>query len=140
MKSYVEYIDSNGYKYATDSSGRIANAQGDLQLGEGIRNPYAQRTVGGADRLPTDDGGHLIGKQFNGSGQIDNLVPQNSGINRSGGEWYKMEQNWANALNEGSKVKVDITPNYSGNVARTHSFNVDYWIDGEKFIQIIMNP
>lgn len=97
-----------------------------MQLGEGIRSPYTQRAAGGIGRLPIEDGGHLIGKQFNGSGQIDNLVPQNSGINRSGGEWYKMDQNWANALNEGSKVKVDITPNYSGNVARPHSFNVDY--------------
>lgn len=60
LKSDVEYVDSNGYKYSTDSSGRISNVQGDLKLGEGARNEYAQRTVGGADRLPTDDGGHLV--------------------------------------------------------------------------------
>jgi len=105
-----------------------------------IRNPYAQRTVGGADRMPTDDGGHLIGKKFNGSGQIDNLAPQNSGINRSGGEWYKMEQNWAGALKEDSSVKVDISPNYSGGSIRLDNFKVNYWIDGEKFTKLINNP
>lgn len=130
----------NGYKYATDGSGRISNVKGKLQLGEGTRNPYAQKTVGGAERLPTDDGGHLIGNQFNGSGQIDNLVPQNSGINRSGGEWYKMEQNWANALKEGSDVKVDISNIYQGTSVRPSSFKVDYWIDGQKFTKVVNNP
>lgn len=37
------------------------------------------------DRLPDDDGGYLIGTQFHGSGDIDNLVAQNKQINRSGG-------------------------------------------------------
>ncbi len=31
-------------------------------------------------------------------GDIDNLVAQNKQINRSGGEWYNMEKEWANAL------------------------------------------
>jgi|GEM_PF-1262107 len=140
LKPNVEYTDANGYKYVTDDAGRITNAKGNLNLNEGTRNPYAQRTVGGVDRLPTDDGGHLIGNQFNGSGQIDNLVPQNSGINRSGGEWYKMEQDWAGALKYGNSVKVDIKPNYPSNSVRPSSFKVNYWIDREKFTKIIKNP
>lgn len=139
LKSNIEYTDGNGYKYTTDGIGRISNAQGQLQLGEGERNPYAQRKVGGTDRLSNDDGGHLIGNQFKGSGEIDNLVPQNSGINRSGGEWYKMEQQWANALKEGSVVKVDITPNYSGNSLRPDSFKVKYSIDGKIITKNILN-
>ena len=140
LKPNVEYTDANGYKYVTDDAGRITNAKGNLNLNEGTRNPYAQRTVGGVDRLPTDDGGHLIGNQFNDSGQIDNLIPQNSGINRSGGEWYKMEQDWAGALKYGNSVKVDIKPNYPSNSVRPSSFKVNYWIDGEKFTKIIKNP
>ena len=140
LKSNVEYTDSNGYKYLTDNNGRISNVQGNLQLGEGTRNEYAQRTVGGVDRLTADDGGHLIGSQFNGSGQIDNLVPQNSSINRVGGEWYKMEQRWADALKEESSVKVDITPIYESNTVRPSTFKVDYWIDGEKISKEVMNP
>ena len=59
-----------------------------------------QVAAGREDRLPDDDGGHLIGTQFHGSGDIDNLIAQNRQINRSGGEWYKMEEIWANALKE----------------------------------------
>lgn len=33
-----------------------------------------QRVAGRQDRLPDDDGGHLIATQFNGPGDIDNLV------------------------------------------------------------------
>ncbi|WP_371261400.1 DNA/RNA non-specific endonuclease [Bacillus sp. OV322] len=51
------------------------------------RNKYPQANVGDKDRLPDDDGGHLIGTQFNGPGDIDNLVPKNSQINRRGGVW-----------------------------------------------------
>lgn len=35
---------------------------------------------------------------LHGSGDIYNLIAQNRHINRSGGEWYNMEQEWANAL------------------------------------------
>ena len=140
LKPNVEYVDGNGYKYTTDDLGRINNTSGELNLGQGTRNSYAQRTVGGADRLPTDDGGHLIASQFNGSGQIDNLIPQNSGINRAGGEWYNMEKSWSDALKSGSKVEVNIKPNYNLNSVRPDSFNVEYWIDGEKFIKFIRNP
>ncbi len=140
LKPNVKYIDGNEYKYTTDNVGRINNASGELNLGQGTRNPYAQRTVGGTDRLPTDDGGHLIASQFNGSGQIDNLIPQNSGINRAGGEWYNMEKTWSDALKSGSKVEVNIKPNYTLNSVRPDSFNVEYWIDREKFIKSIKNP
>ncbi|MGX7417238.1 DNA/RNA non-specific endonuclease [Carnobacterium gallinarum] len=140
LKSDVEYVDSNGYKYSTDNVGRIENASGDLVLGQGERNAYAQRTVGGSDRLAYDDGGHLIGSQFNGSGQFDNLLPQNSKINRVGGEWYNMEKTWADALKGGSKVVVNIKPTFTLDSLRPDSFNVEYWIDGEKFIKFIKNP
>ncbi|MFF2858011.1 DNA/RNA non-specific endonuclease [Peribacillus sp. NPDC058002] len=61
---------------------------------------YAQANVGGKDRLADDDVGHLTGAQFNGPPDIDNLVPQNSQINRMGGVWYEMETEWTNALKE----------------------------------------
>jgi len=141
LKPDTEY-EANGYKYTTDSNGRISNAQGELVLETGTRNNYAQRTVGGTSRLPTDDGGHLIGTQFNGSGEIDNMLPQSSNVNRAGGEWYKMESEWVNALggNPPSTVKVDITPNYSGSSLRPDSYSVNYWIDGELTSKLILNP
>lgn len=39
----------------------------ELSLQDGGRNSYAQRTVGIEDRLPDDDGGHLIAHAFGGS-------------------------------------------------------------------------
>ena len=74
----------------------------------GKRNYYAQRVAGREDRIctsngnqgdnqPADDGGHLIGSQFGGSGDLDNLVAMSSKTNRAGGKWYNMEKKWAEA-------------------------------------------
>ena len=41
---------------------------------KGDRNKHAQANVGGKDKLPNDDGGHLIEAQFNGPADIDNLI------------------------------------------------------------------
>ncbi|MDM5351653.1 DNA/RNA non-specific endonuclease [Lysinibacillus sphaericus] len=116
-----------------DSNGRFTDSERTLVLGTVERNANAQRTVGGKDRLPDDDGGHLIGAQFKGPKDIDNLVPQNSQINRSGGEWFNMETEWANALKETppKKVTVQINPTYSGNSMRPDSFIVEYEIEGD---------
>lgn len=141
LKPNVEYTSADGYTYRTDSHGRIIESEGSLQLGAADRNEYAQRTVGGKDRLPDDDGGHLIGAQFKGPKDIDNLVPQNSQINRSGGEWFSMETEWANALKEipPKKVNVKIEPIYSGDSIRPDSFEIVYEIDGKKFEKLIDN-
>ncbi|HDR7767906.1 TPA: DNA/RNA non-specific endonuclease [Bacillus paranthracis] len=128
LKPNVEYTSKEGYTYTTDSQGRVASCEGSLQLGDGKRNNYAQRVVGGNDRLD-DDGGHLIATIFKGSGNMDNLVPMNSNLNR--GEWKKLENEWANALNDGDKVRVKITPNYSGNSKRPDSFVIRYKIGDE---------
>ena len=62
----AQYVSEEGYKYTTDSLGRITSAQADeLALGTAERNLYSQRTVGGIDRLADDDGGHLIASMFN---------------------------------------------------------------------------
>ncbi|QWH00699.1 cytoplasmic protein [Bacillus mycoides] len=129
LKPDVEYTSKEGYTYRTDSEGRVASCEGSLQLGDGKRNNYAQRVVGGDDRLVDDDGGHLIATIFKGSGDIDNLVPMNSNLNR--GEWKKLESEWANALKDGDEVRVKITRNYSENSKRPDSFVVRYKIGDE---------
>ncbi|MGD7007025.1 DNA/RNA non-specific endonuclease [Metabacillus sp. 84] len=130
----TKYITNDRYKYTTDKIGRIVGVEApELVLKKADRNKYAQANVGGNDRLPEDDGGHLIGAQFNGSGDIDNLVPQNSQINRRGGVWYEMETEWADALKEvpPKKVSVSIEPIYSNNSMRPDSFIIEYEIDGQ---------
>jgi len=130
----TKYVTNDNYKYTTDELGRIVNVDApELVLKKASRNKYAQANVGGKDRLPDDDGGHLIGAQFNGPSDIDNLVPQNSQINRRGGVWYEMETEWANALKEvpPKKVSVSIEPIYSNNSMRPNSFLVEYEIEGQ---------
>ncbi|EMY4795965.1 TPA: DNA/RNA non-specific endonuclease [Bacillus pacificus] len=139
----VRYITEDGYKYTTDELGRIVDVEaGELILQKGKRNTGMQVAAGREDRLPDDDGGHLIGTQFHGSGDIDNLVAQNKQINRSGGEWYNMEKEWANALGgkPPKKVSVKIEPVYSGQSMRPNSFMVEYQIQGKKpVIREILN-
>lgn len=134
LKPNVIYETDEGYRYTTNEIGAIIEVEGNLKLGEGKRNPYAQRTVGGDSRKPDDDGGHLIGAQFLGMGGLDNLVPMNSQINRSGGKWYKMEQMWADALSEPDpkEVKVKIEAVYDGDNPRPTSFKVMYQIEGQR--------
>ncbi len=135
----TKYVTDDNYKYTTDEFGRIMKVEApELVLKKGGRNKYAQANVGGNDRLPDDDGGHLIGAQFNGPPDIDNLVPQNSQINRRGGVWYDMETEWANALKEvpPKKDSVNIIPIYTNNTMRPDSFKVKYKIEGKRQVRI----
>ncbi|MDW3037150.1 MULTISPECIES: WXG100 family type VII secretion target [Bacillus cereus group] len=130
----VRYITEENYKYTTDELGRIVDVNAEeLILQKGTRNPGMQVAAGREYRLVDDDGGHLIGTQFRGSGDIDNLLAQNRQINRSGGEWYKMETEWANALKEipPKKVSVKIKPVFVGTSLRPDSYKVVYEIEGK---------
>ena len=76
--------------------------------------------------LDTDDGVHLIGSIFKGSGDIDNLVPMDATLNR--GDWKAMENTWSKALDRGKTIEVKIEPFYSGNSMRPISFDIEYKI------------
>ncbi|MBE6049541.1 MAG: hypothetical protein E7214_02485 [Clostridium sp.] len=136
LKANIEYETSEGYKYITDANGRISKVEANLELGKANRNSYAQRVAGREDRLPNDDGGHLIASIFNGSGSLDNLVPMNSTLNR--GDWKAMEKSWAKALDNGETVDVKIEPIYSGTSQRPISFEVEYKIGNGKWIQFLL--
>ncbi|MBO0586398.1 DNA/RNA non-specific endonuclease [Sporosarcina sp. E16_8] len=135
LETNVKYETTEGYTYETNEFGRIDSVDAELQLGKGTRNRYAQSNVGETDRIrgnypERDDGVHLIGSQFKGTGDIDNLVPMNSQINEAGGKWHQMEQEWASALGkEGGSAKVKIKPQYTGSSARPDNFIVEYSID-----------
>ncbi|WP_449457965.1 DNA/RNA non-specific endonuclease [Streptococcus suis] len=114
----------------------------ELVLDKATRNLYSQRTVGGADRLADDDGGHLIASMFKGSGDIDNLVAMHKDINRSGGVWFDMEQEWKKALSEvpPKKVSVNIEPIYANGGLRPSEFKVRYYIEGnDPMVRRIIN-
>lgn len=133
LKPDVEYTTKEGYKYTTDSQGNLSEVEGTLKLGDGKRNNYAQSHVGkGNGRLDTDDGGHLIATIFKGSGNIDNLVPMDSTLNR--GAWKTMENTWARALKAGEQVKVKIKINYGSSSKRPSSFDIEYKIGEDDWI------
>jgi len=54
------------------------------------------------------------------------MVPQDQNLNVS--ECQTMENQWARALKDGSKVHVDIALNYHGDDFRPWAFNVEYTI------------
>ncbi|WP_409290619.1 DNA/RNA non-specific endonuclease [Peribacillus sp. SCS-37] len=137
LKPNIEYKTKEGYHYKTDSEGRISNAEATLQLGKADRNNYAQRIVGREDRLPTDDGGHLIASIFKGSGEIDNLVPMNATLNRK--EYKALETSWKKAIEAGKEVTVKVKPIYLGNSFRPNEFKVSYTIDGKKYSDRLTN-
>lgn len=127
----VEY-ESNGYQYVADTNGRILNASGELRLEGGERDPRAQLEAGGEFRHEKDDGGHLIGTRFGGSGELDNLIAQDSNLNRSG--FKSMENEWARELENGNDVKVSIEPIYQDGTDRPHAIMGEYTVmdsDGE---------
>lgn len=128
LKPNIQYTSPEGYTYKTDNLGRITSAEGTLQLGKAKRKKNAQRRVGGNDRKPDDEGGHLIASIFKGSGNYDNLVPMNGNLNK--GKWKRLENDWAEALNmkPPKDVKVKITPIYQGDSQRPVSFKVKYKI------------
>ncbi len=84
---------------------------------------------------------HLIASIFKGSGDIDNLVPMSSQINRSGGKWYEMEQRWLKALRADppKHVEVSIEPIYKDDSLRPDSFVVEYNIGKRSYLEKIKN-
>lgn len=133
-------IEKNGYLFKTDEKGRTISAEGKLQLRdhEG-RNPMedSRDVVGHGEMKDSDDRGHLIGDQFNGSGDLLNLVPMDSTLNK--GDYKKLENTLADALKDGADVRVKIEPVYEGDSHRPSKINFSYDIDGEKEVVVFKN-
>lgn len=100
-----------------------------MNLETSDRNGYQQGKAGRSGE-ENDEGGHLIASIFNGPGEKVNLVPMDGNLNK--GEWKKMENTWAKALEQGKEVKVTVEPKYSGASARLTSFNISYQIGNER--------
>ena len=121
--------EKNGYHYETNEKKQVVLVSGVLNLNSGQREKSLQRAVGKLGK-PGDEGGHLIGNQFDGPPDVYNLIPQNSHLNR--GAWETMEKGWANLIKQGSEVKVKIEPVFKGDLHRPASIKVKEWIDGRE--------
>ena len=137
LKPNIEYTAGEyDYLYKTDDQGRITDFKADnLQLTErDERLPHDSNTP---DKGEDDHAGHLIADRFGGSPELDNLVSQHSYINQ--GEYKAMENEWAEAIKEGSHVEVAADVIYDGDSSRPSSFDVFYAIDGEVYQKSFIN-
>lgn len=134
----TEY-EINGYQYKTDEQGRPVSAEGTLHLKDADRakKTINENNVGGNDKRETDDRGHMIGDQFDGSNGIDNLIPMDANLNR--GEYKALENKLAQSVKDGKIVAMKVEPIYEGDSRRPSEIAVTYTIDGEKTVQVFQN-
>ena len=122
-------LTKNGYKYDLDDKGRVLKVGGNLKLNKSqARNQNAQRNAGGKDRLPDDQGGHFIGRRFEGPKDEVNHFAQNGNFNNS--SYRKLENSWERMLKDKKDVRIEITPKYTGESLRPDTLKVKQWIDG----------
>uniref|UniRef100_UPI0027D330B3 DNA/RNA non-specific endonuclease n=1 Tax=Oceanobacillus saliphilus TaxID=2925834 RepID=UPI0027D330B3 len=137
LKTNVKYKSGEyNYSYETDNLGRISKFETD-NLQFTTRENRLSHNPNTPGKQPGDHAGHLAGDRFGGSPELDNLVSQSSNINLS--QYKKLENQWANAIKDGKQVYVNVKIEYSGNSSRPSTFNVQYEIDGERFIKDLLN-
>ena len=147
----VEYLKPNikynidGTEYNTDTLSRIykVTRKNTLILSNAKRNNYAQIKIVELYGIKgCDQGGHIIGRQFGGSPNIDNLIPISKSLNI--GEMRKTEMEWRDNLNEGNEIK-DITINieYIYTNMRPNIIKINYTVNkyytNYKVIKIFTN-
>ncbi|WP_157152752.1 DNA/RNA non-specific endonuclease [Brachyspira murdochii] len=147
----VEYLKPNikynidGTEYNTDTLSRIykVTRKNSLILSNAKRNNYAQRKIVELYGIKDcDQGGHIIGRQFGGSPNIDNLIPISKSLNI--GEMLKTEMEWRDNLNEGNEIKdIIINIEYVYKNMRPNIIRINYTVDKDytnyKVIKIFTN-
>ncbi|WP_034449375.1 DNA/RNA non-specific endonuclease [Butyrivibrio sp. AE2032] len=131
----------NGYKYKTDELGRVTSAEGEAHLKthqSRLEIKDSKETVSHGDAKETDDRGHIIGDQLDGSNGMENIVAQDAGINQ--GAYKNLEAHLADAIKEGHKVDIKVEPIYGDKLSyRPTEIKYTYTIDGEKNITLFPN-
>lgn len=125
--SPYSHILKNGYDFGIDATGRMREVSGTLTSNpDQIRSRRSQSEAGGADRLPTDQGGHYIARRFNGPTEAFNHFAQDANFNR--GKYRAIANTWARAQHNHQSVWVKIVPTYLGLSKRPDSIRVIYKI------------
>ena len=116
--------------YATDGFGRTESVTGVLSLDRyGTAPPSKVRQTMHEIGDAGDEAGHLLGRQFGGSGQPHNMVPQSHVANRSVMKHY--ETAWRHMILRGHTIEVDIRPIYWTNSARPSEIRITWKLDGQ---------
>ena len=131
----------NGYTYSTDEMGRVVSAEGKARLKthEGkLEIKDSKESISHGDAKETDDRGHIIGDQLDGSNGMENIVAQDANINQ--GAYKKLEDRIAKAVKEGHDVDIKVEPIYGDKLSyRPTEIKYTYTIDGEKNITLFPN-
>lgn len=128
----IEYT-VNGNNYKTDANGNKVSCDSNPKYTEeGSRNMKEQKESGGEERREDDDGGHIIARILGGAEGEENLVPMRRTINR--GDYKKMENEIAKALQEGKKVTMHIDLEYNSDSHRPSKIRAEYIIEGKKTV------
>lgn len=128
----IEYT-ANGNVYKTDGNGNKISCDSNPEYTEeGSRNMKEQKESGGEERREDDDGGHIIARILGGSEGEENLVPMRRTINR--GDYKRMENEIAKALQEGKEVSVHIKIEYNSESGRPTKIRAGYIVDGKKTV------
>lgn len=123
----------NRNTYTTDEQGRIIRCEAYPERSpENPRDVNAQIQAGGEDRRPSDQGGHIVGRDLNGDGGAGNLVAMDSRINQS--DYKRMENDIKAALDEGKDVTVTTDISYSGDSKRPDTITVVVTANGVKTV------
>jgi DNA/RNA non-specific endonuclease len=136
LQPYARY-EYNGYRYETDSQGRVVSASGELQLNPPNtprKHTNLQTQIGHEGRPQVngkypDVGFHLIGHQFKGEVNYLNVVPGDAVLNgNSAGKYGALENALAKDVDDGYRVEVNIQVNYGSSTieGRPESFTFNY--------------
>jgi len=122
-------ITENGCDFDLDSESRTRRAGGTVRLDPGQRRSRSvQRRAGVPDRLPSDEGGHYVAREFGGPDKDFNHFAQDGDFNRRG--YRKLERDWGKMTRAGKKVTFAIIPQYPRGSRRPSAINVTYF-DGK---------
>lgn len=139
LKPNNEYISGeNNYTYRTDSQGRVVHAEA-FPLKEKPRDERIPHNSQAPEKINGDDAGHIIGDQFGGSPDVDNIISQEAGLNR--GEYKMLEGYLRNELKQGNHVDASYDLKYQNDCRRPFEMSITYRINNgdwreQKFINI----
>ena len=132
-------LEKDGFKFKTDRLGRTVSAEGEIKITENKekRDMPPMEDVGKGYQREDDDRGHLIAHMFGGPDTLENLVPQNSHLNRSDYNLY--ENKLKKAVESGSQVYLKVEPRYERESMRPTELRMISTIDGEKTVTTFRN-
>lgn len=127
LKPDKEYTTGeNNYTYKTDFQGRIIHAEA-FPLKEKTRYDRIPHNSQAPEKINGDDAGHIIGDQFGGSPDVDNIISQRAGLNR--GEYKMLEGYLRNELKQGNHVDASYDLKYQNDSRRPSEMSIKYRIN-----------